>query len=113
MNLSSLTAATKAEKGVDFEKILMFGPPIASIAVSVLIVIFIVWPRFSDVMTLQKTNKTQAENADMLEKKVALLASLDESKLKSQLVASVKLIPSDKEIFSFIGLIEQTRNSSG
>lgn len=113
MNLSSLTAASKAEKGVDFGKILMFGPPIASIAVSVLIVIFVVWPRFSDVMTLQKSNITLAENADKLEKKVTLLASLDESKLRSQLVASVKLVPSDKDIFSFIGLIEQTRNSTG
>ncbi len=113
MNLSSLTAATKAEKGVDFGKIVMFGPPIASIAVSVLIVIFIVWPRFSDVMTLQKSNITLTENADKLEKKVTLLSSLDESKLKSQLIASVKLIPSDKEIFNFIGQIEQMRNSSG
>lgn len=113
MNLSTLTAAAKAEKGIDVGKILMFGPPIASIAVSVLIVIFIVWPRFSDVMALQKSNKTLADNAEKLEQKVTQLASLDESKLRSQKDVALELIPSDKEIFKFIGQIEQVRNSSG
>lgn len=112
MNLPTLASAAKVEK-LDISKVIIFAPPAIAILASFLIAFFVVWPRFKDVLSLQQSNKTLAENAISLEQKVTALASVDRTKLKAQLLAADQLIPSDKNIFNFIGQIEGVRNLSG
>lgn len=112
MNLPTLASAAKVEK-LDLSKVIIFAPPAIAILASFLIAFFVVWPRFKDVLSLQQSNKTLAENAISLEQKVTALASVDRTKLKAQLLAADQLIPSDKNIFNFIGQIEAVRNLSG
>jgi Tfp pilus assembly protein PilO len=112
MNLPTLATGAKVEK-FDITKVILFAPPALAILASVLIAFFVVWPRFNDVLSLQKSNKTLRDNALALEQKATALESLDRSRLKSQLLAANQLVPSDKNIFNFIGQVEETRNSSG
>lgn len=113
MNLPTLSSASKVEKSLDISRALLFVPPVLAILVCLLIAFFVVWPRFNDVLRLQKSNKILVENALALEQKVIALQSVDKSKLKSQLLAASQLVPSDKNIFNFIAQAEETRNSSG
>lgn len=112
MNLPTLASAAKVEK-LDLSKVIIFAPPAVAILASALIAFFVVWPRFKDVLSLQQGNKALAENAVSLEQKATALASVDRTKLKAQLLAADQLMPSDKNIFNFIGQIEGIRNSSG
>lgn len=113
MNLQSITSAAKGEKSMDLSKVIMFAPSGLSIILSLAIAFFIVWPKFSEVLELQKSNKTLSENATKLEEKAIALSSVDRSRLRGQLLAANQLVPSDKNIFNFIGQIEEIRNSTG
>jgi len=113
MNLPTLATGAKVEKSLDIAKMVLFAPPALAILASVLIAFFVVWPRFNDVLGLQKSNKILRESALVLEQKATALESVDRSRLKTQLLAADQLIPSDKNIFNFIGQVEETRNSSG
>ena len=112
MNLS-VAGSGKIEKSLDVGKFLVFAPPIVAIVASVLVAFFVVWPRFNDVLTLQKTNVTLAQNAESLEGKVTSLAAIDKDKLRIQLSAAEQLVPSEKDIFVFIKQVEEKRDSSG
>lgn len=103
----------KTERSIDFSKILFFGPSVVAIVVSVLIGVFVVWPKFGEVQELKTTNVNFEETADKLEKKVEALKRLDKNLLTKQLVAAEELLPSEKAIFKFIRLIENVRGNTG
>jgi len=113
MVMPTLSVAKKTEKSIDFSKVMLFGPSVVAIAVSVVVGIFVVWPKFGEVGQLKATNKTLEESAVKLEAKARALTVLDKAKLKIQLVAAEQLLPSEKGIFTFIRQIENVRNNSG
>lgn len=113
MNLPTFSVAKRTEKSIDFSKVFIFGPSVIAIVASFFIAILVVWPKFNQALTLKEGNKTLAETASNLEQKADALSKLDKVKLKSQLSAAEQLLPSEKNIFTFIRQVENVRNSSG
>lgn len=116
MNLPSLTvgAGTKTENSLaQVSKFLIFAPSILAIGASILIGFFVVWPKFNETLKLKESNKTLEETSVKLSEKASTLSRLDVSQLKTQLTSAELLLPSEKNIFSFIGQIEDIRNKSG
>ena len=94
-------------------KVTGFTAPIAAMAVSVVVIAFIVWPKFSDVMRLRTENKELEIRATSLEAKAQKLATYDKDVLDNQLVAAEQLMPSDKGIFSIASRVERAAAASG
>lgn len=87
--------------------------PIGVTAASVLVLIFVVWPKFGDVLSLRRVNNDLALRAGKLEEKAQKLSGYDQSQLESQLGYSEALLPSDKEVFSMVAQIERAAGASG
>lgn len=87
--------------------------PVGVIAVSVLVLIFVVWPKFGDVLSLRTVNNELAARAQKLETKAQMLSGYDKNQLESQLGFSEALLPSDKEVFSLVAQIERAAGASG
>src|SRR3990167_9768905 len=94
-------------------KVTGFTAPIAAMAVSVIVIAFIVWPKFSDVMRLRTENKQLEIRATSLEVKAGKLATYDKDVLGNQLVAAEQLMPSEKGIFSIASRVERAAAASG
>ncbi len=103
----------KINIGGDFSRFLKLGAPVAAIGVSVLVLLFIVWPTFNNMVKLNISNKQLVTRAASLEAKSQDLASLDRNKLDQQLTASEQLLPSDKGVFLIVAQIEKAASSSG
>ncbi len=87
--------------------------PVGVIAVSTLVLIFVVWPKFGDVLSLRTVNNDLAARAQKLETKAQMLSGYDKNQLESQLGYSEALLPSDKEVFSLVAQIERAAGASG
>ena len=116
MNLPSLTvgAGVKTEHSLaSVSKFLIFAPSILAIVVSILIGFFVVWPKFNEMIKLKESNKALEATKVKLTEKALALSQLDQSKLEEQQTSANYLLPSQKNIFEFIGQIENIRNQSG
>lgn len=103
----------KINIGADSSKFLKLGAPAAAIAVSVLVLLFVIWPTFNSMIKLNISNKQLATRASSLEAKSQDLATLDRNKLDRELTASEQLLPSDKGVFLIVQQIERAASSSG
>lgn len=103
----------KINIGADSSKFLKLGAPAVAIAVSVLVLLFVIWPTFNSMIKLNISNKQLATRASSLEAKSQDLATLDRNKLDRDLTASEQLLPSDKGVFLIVQQIERAASSSG
>ncbi len=87
--------------------------PVGALVVSVLILLFVVWPKFSEALQLRSANKDLAIRASNLSQKADKLRTLDSLVLEEQLVAAEQLLPSDKSVFTLVSQIEKTAGASG
>lgn len=113
LSLSALPALGKLTEKLDIPKISGIVSPIVAIIVSLVIVVFVVWPKFSDVLRLRTSNKELETKAVVLEGKAQKLQSYDKSELEEQLVAADQLLPSDKGAFTLVSQIERAAVASG
>lgn len=98
------------EKGLKFIKL---APSVLGIIVCMAVIVFVIWPKFNEVMKLRSENTHLEERAKALQDKVNLLESLDQQKLEDQFIQSEKLIPSDKAVFSMVSQVEKAASNSG
>ncbi len=112
MELPSITTNVKATK-VDASKISVYGVPIVAILVALLVAFFVVWPKFSEALSLRATNSELVVRVDALSGKANVLSSLDRAELESQLALSEQILPSDKGTFGFVRQVESAAASSG
>ncbi|MBI3282979.1 hypothetical protein HYZ70_02785 [Candidatus Curtissbacteria bacterium] len=98
---------------VDLAKFMTLGAPIGAIAVSLIILILMVWPRLSEALKLRSSNVQLASQAEALAGKAQLLASLDKVDLDSQLGLAEQVMPSDKAVFSFVREVEGAAARNG
>src|SRR3990167_11005984 len=114
MDLSTVTKATaKAESSLDIAKYTSFVVPAVSIVLSLLVLLLIVWPKFSETLQIRNSNSELAQKVDSLDEKAGILSNLDETELGEQVVAAEQLLPSDKNIFLLISQIEKAAAGSG
>lgn len=115
MNLPQLPqmVVPKVTEGSSLSKGLGLAAPIGAIAISVLALIFIVWPRFTQVLALRVQNAQLETREASLTTKVQTLSSLDRAQLDQDLGAAEALLPSDKSVFSLVAQIERASSSSG
>ena len=99
--------------GADFTKISAMAAPIGAMAISFLVLLLIVWPKFSEVLRLRADNEQLAVRASAMQQKVQSLQSRDAVQLEEQLIAAEQLLPSDKGVFSFVYQIERAAGASG
>lgn len=111
MNLSTLTLPKIA--GVETSKGLSLIAPIGGIVVSLIVLAFIVWPKYTEIKGLKSANFELETRAGSLESKLDVLSSLDASVLEKQVAASGALLPSDKDVFILIRQIENAAASTG
>ncbi len=114
MNLpASLAFNFNIKENAEASRIFTLGVPIVAIAISFLVIGFVIWPKINEIVDLRNNNKLLVARADSLENKANILASVDKSKLEQQLVASEQLLPSDKNVFSVLRQIEQAASQTG
>ncbi len=114
MNIPSFSSNLKTgAKGLDFSKYTTFGAPAAAILVSVVVLVLVVLPRFSQALSLRVTNAELTSRADALSKKASLLSGLDEAKLQDQIGLAEQAMPSDKSVFTAVRQIESAASQNG
>src|SRR3989304_8579037 len=114
MDLSGVTKVTaKAESSLEIAKYSSLAVPVISILVSFMVLLMIVWPKFSQALQIKNSNVELAQKTDSLKQKATILASLDKTELEKQVVAAEQLLPSDKNVFLFVSQIERAAASSG
>lgn len=106
-------AILKSENSAQLTKLTNLAAPVGALVISLLILIFVVWPKFSEVLRLRTANKDLTSRAFNLNQKADKLASLDNLLLEQQLVAAEQLLPSDKSVFTLVSQIEKTAGASG
>lgn len=112
MNLPTISLSGKNE-GLEVTKGLSLAPSIVGVLISLVVVFFVVWPKFQEVRDLRSSNVELTKRVQSLETKASKLASLDKDTLEKQLAAAEQLLPSDKDIFPLLRQIEITASSSG
>lgn len=112
MNLPTLPVSGVTSK-FDFSKVQTVFAPAGAIIVSVIVLIFVVWPKISQVLSIRTENAQFTERIALLSAKVGILESLDKNILDQQLVAADRLIPSDKAVFAFVRQLETSASESG
>ena len=112
MNLPNISAL-KLGTGFDTSRITTMAAPIGAMIVSVLVLIFIVWPKITGVLALRSANEDLAVRTQNLASKVQILSSLDKVELTSDVGYAEQLLPSDKGVFSIIRQVELSAGSSG
>src|SRR4030042_1902455 len=112
MEIPFLTTV-KSEAKVDLTQYYGLIIPIFSIVVSVLIILFVVWPKFSETLRLRKTNEQLTARVETLGQKADLMASFDKEELEKQVASAEQLLPYDKSVFSLISQIEKAAGASG
>jgi len=114
MNLPSISSNLKAEtKGLDFSRYTTFGAPIAAIVVSLIVLVVVVIPRFSQALKVRSSDADLASRVNALNQKSTLLSGLDESQLQDELKTAEEAVPSDKSIFPIVRQIETTASQNG
>lgn len=105
----------KTGSSADLSRITVFAPSVGALLISVAVVIFIVWPKFSEVLRLKTANQELATRAELISKKAQQLEELSVKKdeLQTQLAAANQLLPSDKSVFTLIAQIEGAGKASG
>ncbi|OGD87223.1 hypothetical protein A2870_03690 [Candidatus Curtissbacteria bacterium RIFCSPHIGHO2_01_FULL_41_11] len=112
MNLPNVPSL-KLSVGFDTSRIGAMAAPISAIVISVIVLFFIVWPKFSSVLALRSENKGLEDRVQQLITKVGILSSFDKIELQQDLGYAEALLPSDKATFSMIHQIESAAGSSG
>lgn len=112
MNLPTIALPKIASSFVS-SRVTILVAPIGAIAVSVVVLVFVVWPKFNQVLALNSENKQLEVLVKNLEVKASKLASLDKEQLDMELGASEQLLPSDKAVFSIVSQIEKAAGGSG
>lgn len=99
----------------DISRFTGLAAPVVAIAVSILVTVFVTWPKFSEVLTLRTSNQDLAVRLSSLSEKAAILQSLssDQEELELHLARAEQLLPSDKNVFSVIQFVEDVSGSSG
>lgn len=103
----------KISNGQGFGRYLRLAGPALAILMSLAVLVFVVWPRFNDVLKLRKVNEELAERVEKLETKAQKLAEFDKDELESQLGYTNAMIPSGKEVFLLVAQVELSATSSG
>lgn len=111
MNLPNISATRLVS--IDTSRITTMVAPILAIIVSILVLFFIVWPKFTNVLALRSANRGLEVRVKNLESKAQLLSQLDKVEQTSDLGHSEQLLPSDKGVFSVIRQIEVSAGVSG
>ena len=112
MNLPTI-ALPKISTEVDLSRWISFGAPVGAILISFIILLFIIWPKFTQILQLKSDNQELAGRVQNLNLKAQKLASFDKDSLDLQLGASEQLLPSDKGVFSLVTQIERISAASG
>ncbi|GEM_PF-3391150 len=112
MGVPTLTGIKNSNQA-QITKVTSLAPSIIAISVSLVIAVFIVWPKFSEVLRLKTDNKNLEDRAKRLDEKAQVLNSLDRGDLETQLTAANYLLPSDKGVFTLIGQVERAAASTG
>lgn len=89
------------------------APSAVAIVVSLVIALFVVWPKFSEVIRLRTDNEQLSQRSVKLSEKAQILDSLNQDDLESQLNVANQLLPSDKGVFTLIRTVEQAAGASG
>lgn len=105
----------KTGNSTDLSKFTVFAPSVGALVISVVVVIFIVWPKFSEVLRLKTANKELATRSELISQKAQKLEELSAKKdeLQTQLASANQLLPSDKSVFTLIAQIEEAGKASG
>lgn len=111
MNLPTV-AIPKVSEGLETRGLTLIAP-IGGILASLLILFLIVWPKYNQIKELKVSNDDLSARAQSLEEKALILSSLNEATLERQLAAAEAMLPSQKEVFTFIRQIETTAGSTG
>src|SRR3989339_450635 len=112
MNLSSITLPKIANEE-EISKWMGLAAPGGAILISVIIIVFIIWPKFTQILQLRSENEQLTKRVESLDSKVETLASLDSRGLDIKLGIAEQLLPSDKGVFTLITQIENTSRASG
>lgn len=97
----------------DASRIMKLAAPVGAISVSVVIFLFIVWPKFNEVLRLRSSNSQLEARSVSLAEKSTVLASLDRDQLDVQLGSAEALLPSDKGVFLLVAQIERAASLAG
>ncbi|OGD83207.1 hypothetical protein A2165_04225 [Candidatus Curtissbacteria bacterium RBG_13_40_7] len=111
MQLPAISAIK--ESSVEFTRLTTLAIPVGSIIVSLIILVMVVWPKFSEVLRLRTDNDILFNRAEKMTAKVQQLKGLDKIQLEQQLGAAEQLLPSDKGVFTLVGQIQNSANTSG
>lgn len=112
MNLPAV-ALPKIGENLDVSRSLSLVAPVLAIAVSLLVLFLVVWPKFNQIKDMHSSNEDIKVRAQGLEQKAQILATFNPDELEEQLVAAQALLPSNKEVFVFLKQIENASASSG
>ncbi len=112
MNLGGISTVTNFVK-IDISRSRAMAAPILAIAVSLIILATVIWPKFTQALQIRAANRELAIRRDTLSAKVQILQSLDKVALDQQLAVAEQLLPSDKAIFAFLRQIEAAAGASG
>ena len=101
------------EKSASGVKVVKLAPSILGIAVCLIIIVMIVWPKFNEVVRLRAENEKLKERAGMMLEKSQILSGLSSDELEDQLIKAERILPSDKAVFSMISRVEKAARDAG
>src|SRR3989344_4776813 len=99
MNLPTI-ALPKIGNEVDLSRWISLGAPGGAIVISLIILLFIIWPKFTQILQLKSDNQELSGRVQSLNSKAQKLASFDKGSLDLKLGASEQLLPSVKSIYN-------------
>lgn len=94
-------------------KVIKLIPSLLGIVVCILVIIFVIWPKFNEVMKLRSENIELDKRVGALQEKTKLLSGFSQSKLEGNFINAEKLMPSDKAVFSMVSQVEKAASASG
>lgn len=105
----------KVGSNAQIAKLSAYAPSVGAFIVSLVVVLFIVWPKFTEVLRLRTANSELASRVELLGKKAGTLSSYaqDKDQLEAQLGAADQMLPSGKGVFTLIAQVEGAARSSG
>lgn len=112
MNLSTASFVRVGTK-LNISKVVLLVIPGFGLVIAILILLLVIWPRFSEVLKLRAENRQLAERLASMETKVKTLEGFDKSVLEVQLAVAEQLLPSDKAVFAFVRQIEMAAAGAG
>lgn len=87
--------------------------PAVSFLISLVVLLLILLPAVTDIVTLKADADTNQDRAKTLITKVTDLQNLDQAKLTAELVNTTQALPSDKDVAGFLSNINQIASSTG